>query len=53
MIAAPSAIQPIAAMSAQVNVENVFDKGYWSTAGNGLLGVGAPRTVKLTLSAAL
>lgn len=39
--------------SAQVNVENLFDKGYWSTAGNGLLGVGGPRTVKFQISAAL
>lgn len=31
----------------QVNVDNVTDKDYWSTAGNGLLGVGAPRTVRL------
>lgn len=39
--------------SGQVNVENVLDKGYWSTAGNNLIGVGAPRTVKLTFSASL
>lgn len=37
----------------QINVENLFDKGYWSTAGNNLIGVGAPRTVKFTLTAAL
>ena len=36
-----------------LGVENVFDKGYWSTAGNNLIGVGAPRTVKVTFSAAL
>lgn len=41
------------AFTGQFNIENIFDKGYWSTAGNNLLGVGAPRTVKLTLSAAL
>jgi iron complex outermembrane receptor protein len=38
-------------VTGQINVENVFDKGYWSTAGNNLIGVGAPRTVKVTLSA--
>lgn len=31
----------------QLNVDNVADKDYWSAAGNGLLGVGAPRTVRL------
>lgn len=31
----------------QINVDNVADKDYWSAAGNGLLGVGAPRTVRL------
>lgn len=31
----------------QINVDNVADKDYWNTAGNGLLGVGAPRTVRL------
>ena len=38
--------------TAQVNVENVFDKGYWSTAGNGLIGQGGPRLVKFFVSAA-
>lgn len=32
----------------QAVVDNVTDKNYWSTAGNGLLGVGAPRTLKVT-----
>jgi iron complex outermembrane receptor protein len=32
----------------QAVVDNVTDKNYWSTAGNGLLGVGLPRTLKLT-----
>jgi iron complex outermembrane receptor protein len=32
----------------QANVENATDKDYWNTAGNGFLGVGAPRTVKVT-----
>ncbi|WP_420473261.1 TonB-dependent receptor domain-containing protein [Noviherbaspirillum sp. ST9] len=32
----------------QAVVDNVTDKDYWSTAGNGLLGVGLPRTLKLT-----
>lgn len=38
--------------SAQVNVENIFDKGYWSTAGNGLIGQGAPRLIKFQITAA-
>jgi hypothetical protein len=33
----------------QLSVGNVTDKDYWSTAGNGLLGVGAPRTVRLAM----
>jgi len=32
----------------QAVVDNVTDKDYWSTAGNGLLGVGLPRTLKVT-----
>jgi iron complex outermembrane receptor protein len=31
----------------QANLDNVTDKTYWSTAGNGLLGVGAPRTLRV------
>ncbi|MGR4871478.1 TonB-dependent siderophore receptor [Variovorax sp. LARHSF232] len=31
----------------QANLDNVADKDYWSTAGNGLLGVGAPRTLRV------
>jgi len=31
----------------QAVVDNATDKNYWATAGNGLLGVGAPRTLKL------
>lgn len=31
----------------QANLDNATDKVYWSTAGNGLLGVGAPRTLRL------
>ena len=31
----------------QAVVDNVTDKNAWSTAGNGLIGVGAPRTLKL------
>lgn len=31
----------------QLNVDNLADKDYWSTAGNGLLGVGTPRTLRL------
>lgn len=38
--------------SAQVNVENLLDKGYWSTAGNGLIGQGGPRLIKVSVGAA-
>lgn len=31
----------------QANLDNAADKDYWSTAGNGLLGVGAPRTLRV------
>jgi iron complex outermembrane receptor protein len=31
----------------QANLENASNKTYWSTAGNGLLGVGAPRTLRI------
>lgn len=31
----------------QAVIDNATNKDYWSTAGNGLLGVGAPRTVKV------
>jgi iron complex outermembrane receptor protein len=34
--------------SLQANLENATDKDFWNTAGNGFLGVGAPRTLKLT-----
>lgn len=33
----------------QLNADNLFDKRYWSAAGNNLLGVGLPRQVKLTV----
>jgi iron complex outermembrane receptor protein len=36
------------AVSLQANLDNAANKDYWSTAGNGLLGVGAPRTLRLT-----
>ncbi len=36
----------------QVNVENLFDKDHWNSAGNNLLGVGAPRTVKFAVTRA-
>ena len=32
----------------QAVVDNAAGKNYWATAGNGLLGVGVPRTLKLT-----
>lgn len=35
-------------LSLQANLENAADKDYWSTAGNNLLGVGAPRTLRVT-----
>lgn len=31
----------------QAVVDNVTDKNYWSTAGNGFIGVGGPRTLKV------
>lgn len=31
----------------QANMDNVTNKNYWSTAGNGLLGVGSPRTLRV------
>jgi iron complex outermembrane receptor protein len=31
----------------QANLDNAFDKDYWATAGNGLLGTGAPRALRL------
>jgi iron complex outermembrane receptor protein len=31
----------------QAVVDNVTDKNYWSTAGNGFIGVGSPRTLKV------
>lgn len=37
----------------QVNIENAMDEAYWNTAGNGLIGVGAPRTVKFQVTSAL
>lgn len=40
-------------LAAQVNVDNLFDRNYWNAAGNGFLGVGAPRVVKFQISAAL
>ena len=33
----------------QLTVDNLTDKDYWSTAGNGLLGVGLPRMVKASM----
>jgi iron complex outermembrane receptor protein len=37
------------AVTFQANVDNVTDKDYWSTAGNGLLGVGLPRTFRFAM----
>ena len=31
----------------QANIDNLADKDYWATAGNGLLGTGAPRTLRV------
>ena len=38
------------ALTTQLNIENLTDKDYWNAAGNGLLGVGAPRTAKLSMT---
>ncbi len=35
------------AVTLQANLDNATDRDYWATAGNGLLGTGAPRTLKL------
>lgn len=32
----------------QAVMDNATDKNYWAIAGNGLLGVGAPRALKMT-----
>lgn len=34
-------------LTLQANLDNATDKNYWATAGNGLLGTGAPRTLRL------
>jgi iron complex outermembrane receptor protein len=31
----------------QANLENATDRTYWATAGNNLLGTGAPRTLRV------
>lgn len=31
----------------QANIDNLTDASYWATAGNGLLGTGAPRTLRV------
>ncbi|OWQ82966.1 TonB-dependent siderophore receptor [Roseateles aquatilis] len=36
------------AVNLQANLDNATDKNYWSTTGNSLLGVGAPRTLRVT-----
>ena len=38
-------------MTLQLNVDNLTNERYWSTAGNNLLGVGLPRQIKLTARA--
>ncbi|HYD77106.1 TonB-dependent siderophore receptor [Ramlibacter sp.] len=35
------------AVTLQANIDNATDRDYWATAGNGLLGTGAPRTLRL------
>jgi iron complex outermembrane recepter protein len=35
------------AVTLQANLDNAADRDYWVTAGNGLLGTGAPRTLRL------
>jgi len=34
-------------LTLQANLDNVADRDYWATAGNGLLGTGAPRTLRV------
>ena len=34
-------------LTLQANVDNATDRDYWATAGNGLLGTGAPRTLRV------
>jgi iron complex outermembrane receptor protein len=34
-------------LTLQANVDNLADRDYWVTAGNGLLGTGAPRTLRV------
>lgn len=34
-------------LTVQANLENATDRDYWATAGNGLLGTGAPRTLRV------
>jgi iron complex outermembrane recepter protein len=40
-------------MELQLNADNLTNKSYWGAAGNGLVGVGLPRQIKLTLRTAL
>lgn len=40
-------------LTLQLNADNITNKRYWNSAGNGLLGVGLPRQVKLTARVAL
>ena len=40
-------------MELQLNADNLTNQRHWGAAGNGLLGVGLPRQLKLTLRAAL
>ncbi|MCA3256257.1 MAG: TonB-dependent receptor, partial [Alphaproteobacteria bacterium] len=40
-------------LTLQLNADNLTNARYWSAAGNGLLGVGLPRTVKLSARVAL
>ena len=35
------------AVTFQANLDNATDRDYWATAGNGLLGTGAPRTLRV------
>jgi iron complex outermembrane receptor protein len=37
-------------ITTQLNIENLTNKDFWNTAGNGLVGVGAPRTTKLSVT---
>jgi catecholate siderophore receptor len=45
-------VTPVAAFTAQINVENLFDRRYYGTSnGNNNIMPGAPRTLRVSISA--